>query len=83
MNLKETIKNLSDEELGELLNEIINRQLEKAKEKEEPNHYYVFTGTWEWGVWAPNKEEAIECFKESCPEEFDLCTDEYEVEQYE
>lgn len=83
MNLKETLKNLTDEELGELLNEIVNRQLEKAKEKEESDHHYVFTGTWEWDVWAKSKEEAVECFEESCPEEFNICTDEYEVEQYE
>lgn len=82
MNLKEAIQNLTDEELGELLDLIVNRQLEKAKKK-EPDHYYEFTGTWSYGVWAPNKEEAIECFKDSCPEEFDLCTDEYEVKQYE
>lgn len=35
MNLKEAIKNLTDEELGELLDLIVNRQLEKAKEEEE------------------------------------------------
>lgn len=83
MNLKEALKNMTEEELSDLL-EIVSRQLEKAKEAEdEPDHYYVFTGTWEWGVWAPSKEEAVECFKESCPEEFDIYTDEYEVEQYE
>lgn len=82
MNLREAIQNLTDEELGELLDLIVNRQLEKAKKK-EPDHYYEFTGTWSYGVWAPNKEEAIECFKDSCPDEFDLCTDEYKVEQYE
>lgn len=82
MNLKEAIQNLTDEELGELLDLIVNRQLEKAKKK-EPNYYYEFTGTWSYGVWAPNKEEAVECFKDACPEEFDLYTDEYEVKQYE
>lgn len=84
MNLREVVENLTDEELGELLNEIVNRQLEKAKEAEdEPDHYYVFTGIWEWDVWAKSKEEAVKCFKESRPEEFSICTDEYKVEQYE
>jgi len=84
MNLREALKDLTDEELGELLNEIVNRQLEKAKEaEEEPDHYYVFTGTWEWDVWAKSKEEAVKCFKKSRPEEFDILTDEYKVEQYE
>lgn len=82
MNLKETIKNLTDEELGELLDLIVNRQLEKAKKK-EPDHYYEFTGTWSWGVWAPSKEEAVECFKDAYTEEFEILTDEYKVEQYE
>lgn len=82
MNLREVVENLTDEELSELLNEIVNRQLENAKKK-EPDHYYEFTGTWSWGVWAPNKEEAVECFKESCVEDFEILTDEYKVEQYE
>lgn len=84
MNLKETLKNLTDEELGELLNEIVNRQLEKAKEEiETPQHYYEFTGTWSWGTWAPNKEDAVEQFKDSCIEDFEILTDEYTVEEYE
>lgn len=85
MNLKEVLKNLTDEELGEILSEYANRQLEKVKkkEKEEPDHYYEFTGTWSWGVWAPSQEEAVERFKESCIEDFEILTDECKVEQYE
>lgn len=84
MNLKEALKNLTDEELGEILSEYANRQLEKVKKEEkEPDHYYEFTGTWSWGVWAPNQEEAVECFKESCIEDFEILTDKYKVEQYE
>ena len=84
MNLKEALKNMTDEELGELLPELIDRLREGQKESEpESNHYYEFTGTWSWGVWAPNEEEAVECFKESCIEEFEILTDEYKVEQYE
>lgn len=83
MNLKETLKNLTDEELGELL-EIINHQLEKEKEEiEAPQHYYEFTGTWSWGTWAPNKEEAVEQFKDTYIEDFEILTDEYTVEEYE
>ena len=83
MNLKDLMKNLTDEEIRVMLEDLRDVQCERQKAKEESNHYYEFTGTWSWGVWAPSKEEAVECFKESYPEEFDICTDEYKVEQYE
>ena len=85
MNLKEALKNLTDEELGEILSEYANRQLEKVKkeEKEEPEHYYEFTGAWSWGVWAKSKEEAVKDFKHAYLQDFEILTDEYKVEQYE
>lgn len=83
MNLKDRLKDLTDEELCEMLKDLKDLQEERQKEKEEPEHYYEFTGTWSWGVWAKSKEEAVECFNNSYIEDFDLLTDEYKVEQYE
>lgn len=84
MNLKEALKNMTDEELGELLTELVNCQREKAKEiEDEPEHYYVFTGTWSWDIWAKSKEEAERCFKNAYTEEFEILTDEYKVEECE
>jgi hypothetical protein len=83
MNLKDLMKNLTDEEICVMLKDLKDLQEERQKEKDEPDHYYEFTGTWSWGVWAKSKDEAVECFKESCIEEFEILTDEYEVQQYE
>jgi hypothetical protein len=83
MNLKDLMKNLTDEESCVMLKDLKDVQEERQKEKDEPDHYYEFTGTWSWGVWAKSKDEAVECFKESCIEEFEILTDEYEVQQYE
>lgn len=83
MNLKEALTSLTDEELSEMLKDIKVLQEERQKEKEEPKHYYEFTGTWSWGIWAKSKEEAVECFKESYFDEIEILTDEYKVEQYE
>ena len=81
MNLKDTIKNLTDEELGELLNEIVNRQLEKAKEEEEtPSCYYSFSGEWYFGCWAKSKEEAERYMSEAPIEDFELSFERVEVE---
>ena len=81
MNLKDTIKNLTDEELGELLNEIVNRQLEKAKEEEEtPSRYYSFSGEWYFGCWAKSKEEAERYMSEAPIEDFELSFERVEVE---
>ena len=82
MNLKEILKNLTDEELGEILSEYANRQLEKVKkEEEETEHYYEFTGTWVFGIWAKSKEEAEKYFRNANMDEFDILTDEYTIEQ--
>lgn len=83
MNLKDHLEALTDEELCEMLKDLTLLQEERQKEKEEPEHYYEFTGTWSWGVWAKSKEEAVECFNNSYIEDFDLLTDEYKVEEYE
>lgn len=83
MNLKDRLKDLTDEELCEMLKDLKDLQEERQKEKEEPEHYYEFTGTWSWGVWAKSKEEAVECFNNSYIEDFDLLTDDYKVEEYE
>ena len=81
MNLKEAIKNLTDEELGELLNEIVNRQLEKAKEEEEtPSRYYTFSGEWYFGCWAKSKEEAERYMSEAPMEDFELNFERVEME---
>lgn len=81
MNLKDTIKNLTDEELGELLNEIVNRQLEKAKEEgETPSRYYSFSGEWYFGCWAKSKEEAERYMSEASIEDFELNFERVEME---
>lgn len=81
MNLKEAIQNLTDEELGELLNEIVNRQLEKAKEEEEaPSRYYTFSGEWYFGCWAKSKEEAERYMSEAPMEDFELNFERVEME---
>lgn len=81
MNLKDTIKYLTDEELGELLNEIVNRQLEKAKEEEEaPSRYYSFSGEWYFGCWAKSKEEAERYMSEAPIEDFELNFERVEME---
>lgn len=83
MNLKDRLKDLTDEEICEMLKDLKDLQEERQKEKEEPEHYYEFTGTWSWGVWAKSKEEAVECFNNSYIEDFNILTDEYKVEEYE
>lgn len=84
MDLKDLMKNLTDEEIRAVLKYLNDLQEERQQEEEEePEHYYEFTGTWSWGVWAKSKEEAVECFKDSYIEEFEILTDEYKVEQYE
>lgn len=81
MNLKDTIKYLTDEELGELLNEIVNRQLEKAREEEEaPSRYYSFSGEWYFGCWAKSKEEAERYMSEAPIEDFELNFERVEME---
>ncbi len=83
MNLKDRLKDLTDEEIRAVLKYLNDLQEERQQEaKEEPEHYYEFTGTWSWGVWAKSKEEAVECFNNSYLEDFDLLTDEYEVKEY-
>ena len=81
MNLKDANKNLSDEEIGEILTELTIRLREGQKEPPTERHYYEFTGTWSWGTWATSREEAVECFKESCIEDIEILTDEYTIEQ--
>ena len=84
MNLKDHLAALTDEEIRAVLKYLNDLQEERQQEeKEEPEHYYEFTGTWSWGVWAKSKEEAVECFNNSYIEDFDLLTDEYKVEEYE
>lgn len=83
MNLKDSWEYLTDEEICEMLKDLRSLQEERQKEKEEPNHFYEFTGTWSWGVWASSKEEAVECFKDAYTDEIEILTDEYKVEQYE
>lgn len=83
MNLKDHLEYLTDEEICEMLKDLRSLQEERQKEKEEPNHFYEFTGTWSWGVWAKSKEEAVECFKDAYTDEIEILTDEYKVEQYE
>lgn len=81
MNLKEAIQNLTDEELGELLNEIVNRQLEKAKEEEEtPLRHYAFSGEWYFDCWARSKDEAERYLSEATIEDFELNFERVEVE---
>ena len=84
MTLKDRLENLTDEEISAVLKYLDDLQKEKPQEiKVEPEHYYEFTGTWSWGVWATSKEEAVRCFKNSYIEDFEILTDEYKVEQYE
>ena len=81
MNLKEALKSMTDEELGELLNEIVNRQLEKAREEEEaPSRYYTFSGEWYFGCWAKSKEEAERYMEEAPIEDFELNFERVEME---
>ena len=83
MNLKDLMKNLTDEEICAMLKDLKDIQEERQKEKEEPEHYYEFTGTWSWGVWAKSKEEAVKDFEHAYIEEFEILTDEYKVEESE
>jgi len=84
MNLKDLMKNLTDEEIRVMLKDLNDLQEERQqKEKEESRHYYEFTGTWSWGVWATSKEEAERYFKSAYTDDFEILTDEYKVEQYE
>lgn len=75
--------NLNSEEISEMLKYFQNLQEKEQKEKEKPEHYYEFTGTWSFGVWATSREAAIERFNDAIIEDFDILTDEYKVEQYE
>ena len=84
MTLKDRLENLTDEEISAVLKYLDDLQKEKPQEIiVEPEHYYEFTGTWSWGVWATSKEEAVKYFNHAYTEEFDILTDPYKVEQYE
>lgn len=80
MNLKEALKNLTDKELNELLDEIINHQMERAREEETPLHYYTFSGKWSFGCWARSQEEAEQYMEEATIELFDLDLESVEME---
>lgn len=83
-NLKDLMKNLTDEEICVMLKDLTDIQKERRQEeKEEPEHFYEFTGTWSWGDWAKSKEEAVKAFEHAYIEEFEILTDKYEVKQYE
>ena len=86
MNLKDRLEYLTDEELCEMLKDLKDLQEKRQKEvKVEPEeeHFYEFTGTWSWGVWAKSKEEAVERFNDTYIEDLNVLTDEYKVEEYE
>ena len=79
--LRDFVKNLTDDELGELLDAVVNRQLEKAREEEEaPSRYYTFSGEWYFGCWAKSKEEAERYLSEATIEDFELNFERVEVE---
>jgi len=81
MNMKEALKNLTDEELGELLDEIVNRKLEKEREeKETPIRHYAFSGEWYFDCLARSKEEAERYLSEATIEDFDLNFERVEME---
>lgn len=82
-NLKDLMKNLTDEEIRVMLKDLTDLQEERQKEKEEPEHYYEFSGTWVFGTWAKSKEEAVKAFEHAYIEDFDILTDKYEVEECE
>lgn len=47
----------------------------KPKEK-----YYIFNGSWSWGCWATDREEARKQFDEAYTEDFDIDCDHIEIE---
>ena len=86
MNNREAIKKWFDEQSDETINAMYRQICESNKTPTielEVEHYYEFTGTWSWGVWATSKEEAERYFKSAYTDDFEILTDEYKVEQYE
>ena len=67
------IKSASDETLMEMakLTQAEQREREAQKEKVEEK-YYTFSGTWAWGCWATNEDEAWDKFRDSDLEDFDI-----------
>lgn len=79
--LRDFVKNLTDDELSALLEEVVNRQLEMAREeKEMPLRHYSFSGEWYFDCWARSKEEAERYMEEATIEEFELNFERVEVE---
>lgn len=79
--LRDFVKNLTEEELEELLSAVVNRKLEmEREEKEAPSRYYTFSGEWYFGCWAKSKEEAERYMEEAPIEEFELNFERVEVE---
>ena len=80
MNLKDLMKNLTDEEIRIMLKDLTDIQKERQKEEEEPEHYYTFSGEWYFGCWARSKEEAERYLSEASIEDFELNFERVEME---
>lgn len=76
------IKNASDETLMEMAKLTQTEQRKREVQKEEAkNKYYAFSGTWSWGCWAANEEEAKNKFDdEAYPEDLDIDYDHVQIE---
>ena len=75
------IKNASDETLMEMAKLTQTEQRKREVQKEEAKQkYYTFSGTWSWGCWATNEEEAKDKFDDSYIEDIDI---DYESAQIE
>lgn len=73
MSIFDFIKSASDETLMKMAELTQAEQREREEQKEaERQKYYTFSGTWAWGCWATNEDEAWDKFRDSDLEEFDI-----------
>ena len=76
------IKSASDETLMKMAELTQAEQQERKAQKEEAEQkYYTFSGTWSWGCWAANKEEAKNKFDdEAYSENFEIDYDHIQID---
>lgn len=60
---------------------IHNVRIQGHQESKPKEKYYIFSGSWSWGCWAFNEEEARKQFDEVYSEELDIDWDHIEVEE--
>lgn len=72
ISISDYIRNASDETLMKMAELAQAEQRKREVQKETKKKYYTFSGTWSWGCWATNEDEAWDKFRDSDIEDFDI-----------